>query len=290
MSNPLRDQDWRVLLSRIAKGKVTPVIGDGALDSVRIAQKWARDYDYPLADAANLPRVAQFVAVNQSDPLVPKEELLDLLRREPPLDPNAPNDIHNVLAALPMPVYLTTNYDSLMTKALEAKNKRPRRELCRWNDALKSQPSVFDAAEGFEPDATNPLVYHLYGHDELPESLVLTEDDHLDYLVKVSVGNRLPPRIRRALAGTSLLFLGYSLDSLTFRVLFRGIIHSVEGKIPTLNVAVQMPPDSSTYMDYLKNYHEVFPDVQVRTTVYWGTLQEFARELDERWRNFRDDQ
>ncbi len=287
MAESLREQDWTVLLKRIAKGKVTPVIGNGVLDTRRIAQKWAKDYNYPLADASELPRVSQFVAVNIGDPLAPKEEILDLLRREPPFDPNDPADIHNVLATLPLPVYLTTNYDDRLTRALAAQNKNPRRELCRWNDSLRGQPSVFDSATGFTPDLSNPLVFHLYGHDGAPESLVLTEDDHLDYLVRVPLGKRLPSRVAEALASSSLLFLGYRLDSLTFRVLFRGIIHSIEGKLRTLNVAVQMAPDSSDHLEYLRSYYETFVDV--RTTIYWGTPNEFAQELSARWRDFHDE-
>ncbi|MCZ7543772.1 MAG: SIR2 family protein [Anaerolineae bacterium] len=184
-------------------------------------------------------------------------------------------------------MYLTTNYDDRMTQALAAQGKKPRREMCRWNDALKGVESAFDAPAGFTPDASNPLVYHLYGHDGVTQSLVLTEDDHLDYLVRVSAGKKLPPRVEEALAWSSLLFLGYHLDSLTFRVLFRGIIHSMEGKMKTLNVAVQTEPVSQPHVEYLVNYHEMFADV--RTTLYWGTPQEFARELADRWSDFRDD-
>jgi hypothetical protein len=52
---------------------------------------------------------------------------------------------------------------------------------------------------------------------------VLTEDDYLDFLVKVSWDNTvIPPRIAEALTDSSLLLLGYHLQDWDFRVMFRG--------------------------------------------------------------------
>ena len=51
---------------------------------------------------------------------------------------------------------------------------------------------------------------------------MLTEDDYLDFFVRVSRDPSLnPPRIQRAIGGMSLLFIGYSLNDL------RGCIKSV---------------------------------------------------------------
>ena len=73
-----------------------------------------------------------------------------------------------------------------MKLALKSRTKDPRRELCRWNEAIKHHTSIFDSPTTYEPTAANPVVFHLYGYDKSAESLVLTEDDYLDYLVNIS--------------------------------------------------------------------------------------------------------
>ena len=46
--------------------------------------------------------------------------------------------------------------------------------------------SVFEEDPEYKPDKDNPLVYHLFGRLDIPESLVLTEDDYFDFLVGVT--------------------------------------------------------------------------------------------------------
>lgn len=185
---------------------------------------------------------------------------------------------------------MTTNYDDFMFKALMSRGKDPRRELCRWNGLLKKPPSVFDVGTGFRPTSANPVVFHLHGHNEVPESLVLTEDDYLDFLVNISrQQDLLPPRIQEALTGASLLFIGYRLADWDFRVLFRGLVTSKEGSLRRVSVAVQLPPGAQEHeglvaQSYLTDYFE-----EIKVRVYWGTAQEFVSELRERWRGFRHD-
>jgi len=48
-------------------------------------------------------------------------------------------------------------------------------------------------------DALNPVVFHFHGSYEIPESLVLTEDDYFDFLVNISRDEDLiPARIQQA--------------------------------------------------------------------------------------------
>ena len=146
------ERDWELLLDRIKNGKCTPFLGAGINYGVlplggQIAREWADKYHYPLKDSDDLARVAQFLAVAYKDALFPKDRILERLRSVATPDFNQPNE-HleglKALAELPLPVYLTTNYDDLMVKALEHLKKGPRRELCRWNSALKEYPSAFD--------------------------------------------------------------------------------------------------------------------------------------------------
>jgi hypothetical protein len=179
-----------------------------------------------------------------------------------------------------------------MTLALQNRKRDPKQELCRWNKYVEQEsPSVF--ASGYVPSIASPLVYHLHGHLDLPQSMLLTEDDYLDFLVHLASDQALlPPAIRTALAGTSLLFIGYSLSDWNFRVLFRGLIGSLGANLGYTSVAVQLTPppaDSSEKgqelaQRYLDRYFEKIQKIKVR--VFWGDINEFTKELRERWNEF----
>jgi hypothetical protein len=279
----LKEHDWALLLRRIKDGKCTPFLGAGVNFGMlplasEIALKWAQEYRYPLEDAGDLSRVAQFLAV-QYDPMFPKEGILrQFFESVAPPDFTDPNEPHGVLADLPLPVYMTTNYDDFMMQALRSRHKDPRRELCRWNQFVEDQPSIFESEPGFRPTVAGPVVFHLHGHSEVVESLVLTEDDYLDFLVNISrERDLLPPRIQEALTGASLLFIGYSLTDRAFQVLFRGLVMSTEPSLRRISVAVQLPPVSAVEQKYVDQY---FNRIDLR--VYWGTAREFAAELRQR--------
>jgi len=292
MPNTLEERDWKLLLRRIKDGKCTPFLGAGACFGVlplgrEIARKWAQEYHYPLEDTSDLARVAQFLAV-EYDPMFPKEEILRLFENVAPPDFAAPDEPHGVLADLPLPVYMTTNYDGFMVRALKNRNKDPKRELCRWNKYIKGQSSVFD--RGFHPTVANPVVFHLHGHDGLPESLVLAEDDYLDFLVNISRDTELlPPRIQEALTGASLLFIGYRLADWSFRVLFRGLVAPMELSLRRISVTVQLPPKPANGSESTRQRAQAYLDKyfdKIDVRVYWGTAREFSAELRKRWKEF----
>jgi hypothetical protein len=297
MPNELRERDWEDLLSNIQDRLCTPFIGAGACAGTLpcgrdIASRWAGEYGYPLLDSGDLARVAQFVAIDRYE-MCPKDVIRRQFRDVRPPDFSALDEPHGVLADLSLPIYITTNYDSFMSQALESRERAPRREFCRWNrfPQVMGQESVFDS--GFEPSVATPLVYHLHGHCEIPQSMVLTEADYLDFLIGLSSNqDLLPPAIRTALAGTSLLFVGYSLTDWNFRVLFRGLIGSLGASLGYSSIAVQLPPGDLAGQElerakrYLDQYFDKIQKIQVR--VYWGDVREFARELRERWEDFSD--
>ena len=220
--------------------------------------------------------------------------LRERLQAVQPPDFSSPDDPHGMLADLELPLYLTTNYDGLMAGALAARGRPAARELCGWNDLVRElQPSKLDA--GFEPTPATPLVYHLHGHHELPQSMVLTEDDYLAFLVRISTDNTvrlLPSKVRSALATTSLLFVGYSLSDWDFRVLFRGLMGSLGSTLGMTSIAVQLDPSPedataerrAAAQEYLNGYFEQIQTIKVR--LYWATRAP-SRELRERWEAFR---
>jgi SIR2-like domain len=280
----MRQPDWRLLLARVADGLCTPFLGAGAVAPTLplgsgIAKRWAAEHEYPLDDAQDLAHVSQFLAVYQDDAMYPKELISAELAAHPLPDFSAAGEVHGVLAHLPLPIFITTNYDDSMCAALRAAGKDPHREVCRWNasPALHAEPSPLSDSS-YTPTPANPLVYHLHGCLGLPESLVLTEDDYLDFLVAVARDpDLLPHHVQRALAGTSLLFLGYRLADWDFRVIHRGLVASMEASLRRLSVTVQLTP-SDPARDYLDRY---FGALKLR--VYWGSASDFAADLARRW-------
>jgi hypothetical protein len=281
----LAENDWNILLRRIADGKCTPFLGAGASYGSlplggEVAQEWARKEGYPFPDEHDLVRVAQYLAVKY-DPTYPKEEILRRLHGAVPPDFRAADEPHGLLAELPLPVYMTTNYDDFMVRALKSRHRDPRRELCRWNALIQDEPSVFENEPAYKPTVANPLVYHLHGHTRA-ESLVLTEDDYLRFLGAVaSEPNLLPQTVQAAIAGASLLFIGYRLADWNFRVLFHGLRPNALYR----SVAVLVPPagpDAVGAQEYLERY---FAALDLR--LFWGTAREFCAELRTRWDAFQ---
>ncbi len=130
------------------------------------------------------------------------------------------------------------------------------------------------------PIEREPLVYHLFGIDEYSKSLVLTEDDYLDFLVDVSEGrgnnsqDRIPGVVRAAI-DRDLLVLGYSLNSWAFRAIYAGLIkpdgthHESRG---VCNVQVLPSEEELAYLnDYLQH--------EARFDVFEGDLHAYAQML-----------
>jgi hypothetical protein len=289
MSNVMEERHWELLLRRIKDGKCTPFLGAGASYpaiplGASIAREWSKEFGYPFGECDDLAQVAQYVAV-KSDAMNPKEEFINrYVKDAKPPDFSELDEPHGVLAELPLPVYMTTNYDDFMMRALGRRNRNAKRELCCWNRLLEGEPSIFD---DYTPTPDKPVVFHWHGYHGKAESLVLTEADYLDFLANVSHNrDMIPKQVQALIAGTSLLFIGYRLVDWSFRVLFRGLIANTEKSLRRVSVTVQLPPDvakvpgsdEERVREYLEEY---FDDLEIR--VYWGTAREFAAELHRRW-------
>jgi len=183
-----------------------------------------------------------------------------------------------VLANLPFRVLLTTSPYTFLEAALLRAGKTPRSTMIRWRQDLRD---LIDPRkdELQELDAQRPLVCHLFGLDKVSSSLVLTEDDYLDFLVDVNLDrddnerDSVPAQVRKALSG-DLLVLGFSLNSWAFRALYAGLIKSDFARTERRGICVQLPPSEAeqTYLhDYLQR--------EARFEVAWETLQQYAAEL-----------
>ena len=294
----MREEDWDSLLMLIKMGKCTPFIGAGSsypyLPLVgKLAYDWSEKYHYPLKDSNDLAKVAQFMAIDRY-PMFPKhviaQEFKDKNKDQP--DFSREDSPHGILADLNLPIYITTNYDNFMYDALKTRQKDPERELCRWSNELdqmlKLQQIQPVLSPAIIPSAKKPFVYHLHGYLEIPESIVLTENDYLDFMIRLHEKDSpiLPPQITIALATNALLFVGYSLADWNFRVLFRSIFSSISS-MTNLIIAVQLrPKDVKSEDDAIKYLNKYFGSVlgkDIKVRVYWGEATEFAKELRKHW-------
>lgn len=287
-------QSWEQLLYTIKYKRCTPFLGAGACAGVlplgrRLAQEWAEEYDYPFPDSDNLPRVAQFVSIMKG-PLLPRLRIVEAFEGKSP-DFSHPHEPHRVMAELNLPVYITTNYDSFMLMALHSLGRRALQECCQWHNAkLISKTREKGVGSTVSPTADEPVVFHFHGYLEDPNSMVLTEDDYLNFLINTSEVNVIPSHIEAALANDrAFLFVGYSLEDITFKVLFRKFADMIASSPGDRHIAVQLhnveglsEEQKRKQREYLK---KLFSTQKVK--VYWGKAQSFTRSLQKRWEEFK---
>lgn len=185
-----------------------------------------------------------------------------------------------LLAALGLPIYLTTDFHGLLENALRRAGCDPQTDYCRWNQKLIGLSTVFK--QGYEPTRQKPLVYHLHGWEGEPESMVLTEDDHYHFLMQCAqnAGKDTDPvhgRVRRELSLSSLLLLGYTLRSEEFLSLFWGLIDTRSDKKASV-VEIHLKPSKVEQL-YLEKYLQKDHNLEVCWDEILTYLQRLYREV-----------
>jgi hypothetical protein len=259
---------WDLLIGDLYNGDCIPFLGAG-VSAERLplggplARKWATKIKYPYDDSGNLARVMQYAAtmVYRDATRTKREFLREEFADVPPPERADQFPVHAVLAQYPLPLYITTNYDDFMFLALQQARRHPRWDLCPWYaDSPDDWTGSPFREPAFAPDADHPLVFHLHGHHEEPHSIVLIEDDYLDFLVRLAQDGRhtsasargasqmtlLPRAVRTLLRTKSLLFLGYGLRDWTFLVMFRTLLHGLPGTMRREHTSIQLNPHDHT--------------------------------------------
>jgi hypothetical protein len=319
-ANPLEQS----LVERIRTGKVTPVLNSDVLADLvlggqaALVEGYARYIEYPLPDRENLLKMAKFKSISsEMDSFTLKVDYLNFVKnhiyglaqtanvKQTLLDEVAEQaddlaatalagrlgyprfdlgeaDPLLVLANLPLPIYLTTDYHTFLEEALRRAGKEPLSDFCRWRPGLDTVPSVFDA--NYEPTKEKPLVYHLHGLDTQYDSLVLTEDDHLAFLVAVSQGqgkdvDPIHSRVRQAMIDSALVLIGFSLTSWAFRTLFWGLI-----KPAALNDKKGVCCLQLSANEVERKYLQQYLKTEAKFDIFWGDIQQYTQELRRVWK------
>ena len=305
----------RSVTTHIRDEHLTPILGFGMSESVLgtrrwLARQWAKTFEFPMAEhgGEDLAEVAQFVsAMTNSDTLI--SSMRDFLvgrllasglragddtlsglvdaawaRRRSDSSP----DPHVVMAQLRTPIFVNVAPWRLLPDALREAGRDPVVELCRWRpDVYDWPPSIFETEPDYRPTVERPLVFQVFGSIDVPESLVLAEDDYIEFMMSVaSDRSKLPTPVRRALADSALLVLGFELQAWDVRVLLRTLLGQ-EGSRKLhkyTHVAAQVDLSSDVMVPerahrYLERYFAKVNEPSI--DIYWGTVDDFVADLDE---------
>ena len=170
----------------------------------------------PYESPRDLQRVALFYEISRSRKLL-VEAIADAVQRG-----KRPSPMVHALARLDFPVVLTTNYDDLFEQALRQAGKEP---LVVVYSRQRGPQVAFD---DLSPD--RPIVFKLHGDIEQRESIVITEDDYMDFIDQMLVKSRfnpIPLGLRSLLARWTTLLVGCSFADLNLRLLFRHMDQAV---------------------------------------------------------------
>ncbi|MGR6919748.1 SIR2 family NAD-dependent protein deacylase [[Actinomadura] parvosata] len=284
------DEHWDRLTHQLRSGECTPFLGAGACfrtlpSGGQLSRRLAKRHGYPYRDRDDLAAVSDWLTWKFDDTSYVKYLVCRELSGGPP-DFGNPLEPHRLLADLPIPVYITTNYDSFLFQALRYVGKAPHQAICPWHSQIDHSGELLETHAGWNPQPEAPLVYHLHGRLEQPASMVLTSEDYDEFSAAL-VRNQsiIPPVIRKALTARSLLFIGYGMRDTTFRMIFKGLQTSLPGIVRKRHVSIMLRPKNDhsegrggpRTMEYYAHRYE-----QWRISIYWGTIDEFSGELRRR--------
>jgi hypothetical protein len=292
---------FQQLLKKITEEKCIPFVGPEVCQpwiplGKEIAIKWARENKYPLRDSYQLSRVAQFLKIKYDDSSTKEKLKTELERIEPPnfaIDKYR-NEPLAILADLKLPIYITTNYDHFLEEALRNNGREPISDFCRWSEDLNEyandnriNSNLYSKNKEFKISPAKPLVYHLLGDMDHPQSMVLTEKDFIDFVIFLNKENEtkvLPLEIRKKINSEHLLFIGYSILDTSFSVIFQTVINSGKANRSSVGISVQlmssnddgnMQIDNDMARDYLEQYTKEMYNLYV----FEGSAKKFAEEL-----------
>ncbi len=151
-----------------------------------------------------------------------------------------PSPVVRALAGLDFPLVITTNYDRLFERALTTAGKSPQVVVYNKNAQEPTpDPLLWDAQE--------PLLFKIHGDIRHPESIVITDEDYIHFILRMSDKepfHPVPETFRFYFKRWPILFVGYSMLDYNFRLLFKTLRWKIDpANIPT-TFSVDPYPDA----------------------------------------------
>jgi len=247
----MKERQWNSLSSALCAGRCVLVLGpeipvaqrETASEStavLTVTQSLARRLAAVMEEEGLRPVGNQLLAVAQQ--CEDAEELGEVQLRETAARfyrsaSFVPSRAHRILAELPFSLVLTTCHDGLLRQAMTDAAKAPARERYHLRGDRRDNPEF-----GVPPGPEAPLVYHLFGEPDDRDSLVLSQNDLLDFLIAlVSENPPLPNRLVGLLKreGMSFLFVGFGIGDWQLRVVLKAVLRKLDLKTKGNAVAAE---------------------------------------------------
>lgn len=243
-----------------------------------------------------LQYLSQYAYLTKEDELYDRLQFLELGCQ--------PNRLHQFFAKLPRimrekgyyppyPLIVTTNYDRALEQAFEDANEPF--DLVFYSNQIDAQERdkfIHQLPDGTLQEIQEPNKYKGLSFDERPvvlklygtadqiregESLVITEEHYIEYLVSRDLSSLLPAKILRKLRTkrTNVLFLGYLLGNWNQRIILHRIWNNLGLKKRDAWWAVQANPRPLAQKLW-QSYNIVVHD--------WP-LRDYITELEQRVKN-----
>jgi predicted RNase H-like HicB family nuclease len=207
----------------------------------QLSRYLAEKSEYPAEDWWNLQRVAQHFESKTKSRFRLVEEIKSAVHVE-----RKPSPILRMLADLEFPIVITTNYDHLYEQALENKAEEERskgetvtqHQVCIYSPNYTTKTKTVDCLPS--PNPKMPYVLKIHGDIDKPESIVLTDEDYIQFVLRMSDKQPFHPFGNNVLAHLMkwpTLFIGYSLVDYNLRLLFKTLRWKLD--------AAQIPPTYS---------------------------------------------
>jgi hypothetical protein len=305
--------DWGTITDSIRGGRCVPFLGAGVnvsaggyaglpLGGEVATRLLAKLVDSQVAELAELVTVVSTPALSGFEDLVRlraqdlarvalhvqfaggNPRLLELLREILADEDCRPSTLLSTLAALPLRLIVTTNYDGLMEKAVvEQRGPSPFVVVqpiggFRPGEQRSLQRQLVDVVTADarpRADEEPVVIYKIHGTlGGGSTEVIVSEEDYIEFLTVVGHDSKagVPRLISNLMVDSSLLFLGYSLEDWDFRTLYKGLVETLPYRQKRMSFALQKDPSS-----FWENYW-----ARKQVKIYNVDLYEFADELRRR--------
>jgi hypothetical protein len=193
----------------------------------------------PDEDVRSLQRVAQYFELAKERSNLVKEV------KDAVVTGKRPSPVVRALAELNFPIVITTNYDRLFETALREVAGNPKDPFVSHYQTNENVATVdFPFDEDFSE--ARPFVFKMHGDIEHPESIVITDEDYIHFILRMSnsgVYDPIPKTLQVQFKRWPTLFIGYSLKDYNLRVLFRTLRWKVDRAGFPRTYSIDLYPD-----------------------------------------------
>ncbi len=220
----------------------------------QLSERLAKKCGYPDEDRWNLQRVSWYYEWQSGFRSELVREVSDAVHKRsldvqgPEGETSAelkPSPVLRGLAELGFPIVITTNYDQLYEKALDAASSLgATRTYTKCVYSPIHTVRTEDCAP--KPSGATPYLLKIHGDLDEPDSIVITDEDYIQFILRMSDKDPYRPvgeKVRYFLKTWPTLFIGYRLSDYNLRLLFKMLRRQLgEAMIPP-SFAVDLKPD-----------------------------------------------